>query len=317
MTNIGDVDIMQQFKRALYFAAPFHNSYKKGGHKNRMNGMRKIWIAGANGQIGTALNEVVDPLEFELLNTDKEERDVTDIDEVILFAEMNRPDVIVNCAAVTDTKLCEENPTHAFRVNALGARNLSIAARKIGAKLVQLSTDDVFDGQTTKPYCEFDDTNPITVYGKSKRAGENYVKEFTYKHFIIRSSWIYGKGKNFVTSFLERIQSESVISVASDQYGCPTSANALAKLIFYLITTNEYGTYHATCAGKCSRFEFAEEILKLSKTDRRLIKIPTPLDEHVSVRPAYAVLDNFILNILGTYQMPEWKDALKEYMGGM
>ena len=107
--------------------------------------MLKVWIVGSNGQMGTALNELIDTMEMEVLNTDKDELDITDTDEVLLYGELNRPDVIINCAAVTDTKICEENPELAYRVNALGARNLSIVARKIGAKVVQLSTDDVFD----------------------------------------------------------------------------------------------------------------------------------------------------------------------------
>ena len=134
----------------------------------------------------------------------------------------------------------------AYRVNALGARNLSIVARKNGAKIVQLSTDDVFDGQSKKPYTEFDDTNPLTVYGASKRAGENYVKEFTHKHFIIRSNWVYGKGgNNFVNRVLEVAEQGKTLSVAGDQFGSPTSAKDLARMILYLISTNEYGTYHA------------------------------------------------------------------------
>ena len=132
--------------------------------------MLKLWIVGASGQIGSAINEVLG------------------------FGEINRPDVIINCAAVTDTDLCEKEPELAYRVNALGARNLSIVARKTGAKMVQISTDDVFDGIRHTPYTEFDDTNPKTVYGRSKRAGENYVKEFTHKHFILRSNWVYGNG---------------------------------------------------------------------------------------------------------------------------
>ena len=147
--------------------------------------MLKVWIAGASGQIGRALNDVLDPMEIEALNTDLDELDITDTDEVINFGTVNRPDVIINCTGITDTDECEKNPEHAYRVNALGARNLSIVARKCGSKIVQLSTDDVFDGQSKKPYTEFDDTNPLTVYGRSKRAGEYYVKEFTHKHFII------------------------------------------------------------------------------------------------------------------------------------
>ena len=167
--------------------------------------MLKLWIVGASGQIGSAINEVLDPLEMEVFNTDKEELDITDTDEVLNFGVINRPDVIINCAAVTDTDFCEKEPELAYRVNALGARNLSIVARKTGAKMVQISTDDVFDGIRHTPYTEFDDTNPKTVYGRSKRAGENYVKEFTHKHFILRSNWVYGNGNNFVNRVLHQI----------------------------------------------------------------------------------------------------------------
>ena len=147
--------------------------------------MQKIWVCGARGQIGQAVNDVVDKLEFEMLDTDVDDLDVTDTDEVLRFGEMNRPDIIINCSGMTDISSCEENPSQAFKVNALGARNLAIVAAKMQAKMVQLSTDDVFDGRSTEPYTEFDLVNPGTVYGKSKLAGENYVKEFTTKHFIV------------------------------------------------------------------------------------------------------------------------------------
>ena len=276
--------------------------------------MLKVWIVGAEGQIGEAINEVLDPLEIEALNTDKNELDITQTDEVLRFGEIHRPDVIINCAAVTDVELCEREPEHAFRVNALGARNLSIVARKTGAKMVQLSTDDVFDGLASKPYTEFDETAPRTVYGKSKLAGERYVKEFTHKHFIIRSNWVYGKGNNFVNRVLAAADAGRSLSVAEDQYGSPTSAKDLAGIILYLITTNEYGTYHATCKGVCSRFEFAQEILKLAGKQGLLNSVPTPQSDLSSARPAYAVLDNFILRIIEVYDMPQWKDSLAEFM---
>lgn len=227
--------------------------------------MIKIWITGANGQIGTAINEVLDPLEAEVFNTDKEELDITDTEEVLNFGEMNRPDVIINCAGIVDLNLCEKEPELAYRVNALGARNLSLVARKVGSKMVQLSTDDVFDGLSKTPYSEFDDTNPKTVYGRSKRAGENYVKEFTHKHFVVRSNWVYGRGNNFVNKVLEAAKNQTPLALASDQFGSPTSAKDLARLILHLIKTNEYGTYHATCQGMCSRYEFAQEILKADR----------------------------------------------------
>lgn len=162
---------------------------------------RKFGYAVPGGQIGQAVNDVVDKLEFEMLDTDLDDLDVTDTDEVLRFGEMNRPDIIINCSGMTDIEACEENPSMAYKVNALGARNLAIVASKMQAKMVQLSTDDVFDGKSTAPYTEFDVTNPVTIYGKSKLAGENYVKEFTSKHFIVRSTWVYGKGSNFITNF--------------------------------------------------------------------------------------------------------------------
>ena len=276
--------------------------------------MLKVWIVGSEGQIGEAINEMLNPLEIEALNTDKNELDITQTDEVLRFGEINRPDVIINCAALTDVELCEKEPEHAFRVNALGARNLSIVARKTGAKMVQLSTDDVIDGFGKRPYTEFDDTNPITVYGKSKLAGEKYVKEFTHKHFIIRSNWVYGTGNNFVNRVLASADEGQALSVAEDQYGSPTSARDLARIILYLIRTNEYGTYHATCKGVCSRYEFAKEVLRLSGKKEQLNPVPTPQSDLSSARPAYAVLDNFILRIIDVYDMPDWKESLAEFM---
>ena len=276
--------------------------------------MIKIWITGANGQIGTAINEVLDPLEAEVFNTDKEELDITDTEEVLNFGEMNRPDVIINCAGIVDLNLCEKEPELAYRVNALGARNLSLVARKVGSKMVQLSTDDVFDGLSKTPYSEFDDTNPKTVYGRSKRAGENYVKEFTHKHFVVRSNWVYGRGNNFVNKVLEAAKNQTPLALASDQFGSPTSAKDLARLILHLIKTNEYGTYHATCQGMCSRYEFAQEILNAAGKEVEMKAVPTKESDLSYARPAYAVLDNFILRIIDLYQMPEWKESLQEYM---
>ena len=199
--------------------------------------MQKIWVCGARGQIGQAVNDVVDKLEFEMLDTDVDDLDVTDTDEVLRFGEMNRPDIIINWSGMTDISSCEENPSQAFKVNALGARNLAIVAAKMQAKMVQLSTDDVFDGKSTEPYTEFDITNPGTVYGKSKLAGENYVKEFTTKHFIVRSTWVYGKGQNFINGFLKKVDAGEQLSIASDQFGSPTSANELARFLLHLVHT--------------------------------------------------------------------------------
>lgn len=275
--------------------------------------MLKVWIVGSESQVGKSIAAVLDNTELSVLCTDKDELDITNTEDVLSYGEIQRPDIIINCAAITDTDLCEANPELAYRVNALGARNLSLVARKQNAKIVQLSTDDVFDGKKNAPYTEFDDTHPLTVYGRSKRAGENYVKEFTHKHFIIRSNWVYGEGgKNFVNDLLNYDGKE--LTVPADQFGSPTSAIDLARIILHLIDTNEYGTYHATCKGTCSRFEFAQEILRLA--GKSVALKPVSSAEVASVRPAYAVLDNFILRIIDVYEMPTWQKSLREYLKG-
>ena len=152
--------------------------------------MQKIWVCGARGQIGQAVNDVVDKLEFEMLDTDVDDLDVTDTDEVLRFGEMNRPDIIINCSGMTDISSCEENPSQAFKVNALGARNLAIVAAKMQAKMVQLSTDDVFDGKSTAPYIQFNITNPGTINGQSQHEDRNYVKYFITKKLIVRLTWM-------------------------------------------------------------------------------------------------------------------------------
>ncbi len=274
--------------------------------------MVKLWIVGSESQIGKAILSVLDPIAFEVFCTDQNELDITNTEEVLHYGELNRPSIIINCAAITDIKRCEAEPEEAYRVNALGARNLSLVARKHNAKIVQLSTDDVFDGTKETPYTEFDPTNALSVYGRSKQAGENYVKEFTHKHFIIRSTWVYGDGKNFVNALLQSAETEASVSIPTDQMGSPTSAKDLARLILHLIETNEYGTYHATCKGHCSRFEFAEEILRLSG---KTLKLNPALAKDVpTARPNNAVLDNFILRIIALYDMPTWQESLKEYL---
>ena len=263
--------------------------------------MQKIWICGAKGQIGQAINEIIDKLEFKVLDTDIDDLDITDTDEVLRFGEMNRPDIIINCAGLTNIEECENDISKAYKVNALGARNLSIIARKLEAKLVHISTDDVFDGKSDQPYNEFDQTRPQTAYGKSKLAGEQYVKEFTYKHFIIRSTWVYGLGNNFINDLLEKVNKGESLAIASDQFGSPTSAKELARFILHLIDTNEYGTYHATNKGVCSRYEFAHEILKLTGKEAQMKAVPTHLYDFSKVRPAYCVLDNFIMSMTPVY----------------
>ena len=175
----------------------------------------KIWVAGASGRVGTMIHNMLDMRDVELLETDVEELDITCAADVNLFGSRNRPNTIINCAGMTDVQECEDNIEQAYKVNALGARNLSAIARKIDARIIQISTDDIFWDNSCRRFHEFDTPNPRTVYGKSKLAGENFVKELAPKHLIIRSSWVYGKeGHNFVNSIIEQVQRGGIIEAA-------------------------------------------------------------------------------------------------------
>lgn len=278
--------------------------------KNR----ERIWVAGAGGQVGRDFVRLLEKAEeVELIPTDIGDVDITDGDSVRLFMEMNRPEIIVNCVGMTDILACEENKDDAFRINALGARNLSVAARSFRSRIVQISTDDVFDGTTEQPYDEFDTPVPNSVYGKSKLAGENFVRSIAPKYLILRSSWVYGEGKNFVTDVLRKIENGETIQVEQG-YASPTSALEAARMILRLLEEEAYGTYHATCQGVCSRYEFARKIAQLSGKEAKIEEMAVRRN---LLRPRYAVLDNLMLRISGIEMMQPWEAALEEYIRGI
>jgi dTDP-4-dehydrorhamnose reductase len=220
--------------------------------------------------------------------------------------------VIINCAGLTDLSACESNPDQAYLVNALGARNLAQEAQEIDAKLIQISTDDVFGIDRSVPYNEFDYLSPRSIYGKTKAAGEQLVKDLTNRYIIVRSSWVYGLGKDFVHDILDAVKNGGVLHVPSNQFSSPTSAKELAKVIREFIERDSYGTYHAVCQGFCSRYDYAKAILELSGNADKLTVEPY-IDES-SNRPRYSVLDNLMLRISGIQQPKDWKDALTEYL---
>lgn len=280
--------------------------------------MKKIWITGAEGHIGTALLDLLEGVEYQLLLTDIEEVDITKIDEVTQFVHVNRPDVVINCAGLTDVQECENNVDEAYRVNAIGVRNVALAANEVNAKVIQISTDDVFDKESRVPYNEFDNVHPRTIYGKSKEAGEKILTQLLNRFVIIRSSWIYGIGRDFVDEVLRNVGQGKTMEVPNNQYAAPTSAKELAKVIRYFIDNEEYGLYHVVCPGSCSRYEFARTILEYSGKAGELDLYPVVIED--SARPTYSVLDNMMLRLTGIEEPKEWKTALKEYLdetGGM
>lgn len=274
--------------------------------------MKKIWITGAEGHIGTALLDLLEGVEYQLLPTDINEVDITKIDEVTQFVHVNRPDVVINCAGLTDVQECENNVDEAYRVNAIGVRNVALAANEVNAKVIQISTDDVFDKESRIPYNEFDNVHPRTIYGKSKEAGEKILTQLLNRFVIIRSSWIYGIGRDFVDEVLRNVGQGKTMEVPNNQYAAPTSAKELAKVIRYFIDNEEYGLYHVVCPGSCSRYEFARTILEYSGKAGELDLYPVVIED--SARPTYSVLDNMMLRLTGIEEPKDWKAALKEYL---
>ena len=230
--------------------------------------MRKILVTGCNGQLGRAIQQVyLDEVEFILTDVvegkDISPLNIMELDEVLSFVDKKKPDVIINCAAATNVDGCEKDWNFAYKLNAIGPRNLAIAANRIGAKLVHVSTDYVFPGNATKPITEFDIPAPISAYGKTKYEGEKFVQQFADKWFIVRTAWLYGDGKNFVKTMMSLSQNHDELSVVCDQLGSPTSALELARMIHYIEPTSNYGIFHGTCEGSTNWADFAEEIFKL------------------------------------------------------
>lgn len=275
----------------------------------------KILITGSKGQLGL---ELVKQLKikglYKIIDTDRDELDIVDIDNVNEFILSSKPDVVINCAAHTAVDLCETDIENAYKINAIGPRNLAIACEKIGAKFVQVSTDYVFDGNIDRPYREDDNTCPNSIYGSSKLMGENFTKEFCSRHFIVRTAWLYGDGNNFVRTMLKLSETNKEINIVNDQFGSPTSTVDLAKAIIELIHTEHYGTYHGTCEGKCSWYDFAQKIFEISNIDIKVNPVTSEEYKRLAPRPAYSVLDNFMLKLVGLNSFRNWEDALIEYL---
>lgn len=277
--------------------------------------MKSIIVTGCNGQLGRAINKQLGSnTEYSLVNTDVAELDITNIDAVMKLAREVKPYAIINCAAHTAVDACETDVDNAYRINAIGPRNLSIAATETGAKMIQVSTDYVFDGFGDKALTEFDKTNPQGIYGKTKLAGEEFVKDFAEKYFIIRTAWLYGEGKNFVKTMLRLSEDHDLVTVVGDQYGTPTSASELAKAICYLLPTENYSLFHGTCEGSCNWAEFAEEIFRLAGKSTQVKHITTAEFGAAAPRPAYSVLEKYMFKLTTDFRFADWHDAVEEYM---
>jgi dTDP-4-dehydrorhamnose reductase len=283
---------------------------------------RRIVITGANGQLGHAVNQVLkNRTDITIINTDMGEPtaycpiilDITNPVAVMNLVQDLKPEIIINCAAHTAVDLCETDQERAYRINALGPKNLATAADALDVTLVHISTDYVFDGNAENPYAEDAVTNPQSVYGTTKLAGEDFVKTLCSKYYIIRTAWLYGNGKNFIKTMLNLAEKNPEIKVVNDQFGSPTSALELARAIEVIMDSEQYGIYHATCEGVTTWYEFAVEIFNQSGEDVIVKPISSEEFKAAAKRPQYSVLENKRLKELG-YNMMPWQEALREYM---
>lgn len=283
---------------------------------------RRIVITGACGQLGRALNQVLkERSDLTIVNTGSREPtaycpiilDITNSVAVMNFIQEIKPEIIINCTAHTGVDLCESEQEKAYRMNAIGPKNLAAAAAALEAKLIHISTDYVFDGEGDAPYAEDSVTNPNTVYGTTKLAGEEFVESLCENYNIIRTAWLYGEGRNFVKTMLALAEKNSEIRVVNDQYGSPTSALELARAIAFLIDSDGQGIYHGVCEGTATWYEFAVEIFRLAGKEVKVIPITTEEYPTPAKRPKYSVLKNTRLAEAG-HTLKFWKDALKEYM---
>lgn len=275
-----------------------------------------IWVTGAEGRLGSALVALLKKdVEHKVVGTDLDV-DITDMEAVEQCIKVYRPNIVINCASISDADYCEQNMVKAFKVNALGARNLAAASRSANAKMIQLSTDDVFSGKSSVHLTEFDRPDPQSVYGRSKYAGENYVRELNPKHLIVRSSWVYGAAnddakEDYFSYVVKHGKSNTAFEAPLDRIGSPTSADVLADFICCMLDKAEYGIYHASCDGMCSRHEFATSILALMGYDTSLAKGYFSVENRGRIS---ILLDNLMMKMTEIYTMPQWFDELKGYV---
>jgi dTDP-4-dehydrorhamnose reductase len=292
----------------------------------------KITITGCNGQLGSELQKILRNGVSELGNIpetlmgaeldciDIGELDITDFSASLNHTLAFTPDIIINCAAFTNVDMCETHEDEAYRVNAIGARNMAVCAERVGAKMIHISTDYVFPGNAEKPYSEYDMPDPKSVYGLTKLAGENFVRDFSTKWFIVRTSWLYGyKGGNFVKKIMSLAKEQNSIKVVADQIGNPTNAADLAHHILKIAAAYEYGLYHCTGSGECSWHDFAVKIIEYAGINTAVY--PCRSAEYPSrvKRPSYSSLDHRMLRLTVGDEMRKWQDALKyfiEHYGG-
>lgn len=274
----------------------------------------RIIVTGANGQLGKQMVEELSPDLYEVYPFDKNGLDITNMSQVMYILKQIHPHVIIHCAAYTKVDAAEEEEDLAYLVNAIGTRNVAVVAQNLGAKFVYISTDYVFPGDKVNGYHEFHQPAPINIYGASKYAGEQFVKDLHNQYFIIRTSWLYGKyGNNFVKTMMRLGEEKESLSIVADQVGSPTYVKDLIAVIKKLIVTSLYGTYHVSNSGSCSWYELAKEIFSQSNKQVKVFSVSTEEFGAKAPRPKCSIFQHKMLQLNGFSKMPSWEEGLKRF----
>jgi len=273
----------------------------------------KILLTGHKGQLGRTLLPLLTA--HDVFGLDLPAHDITDRDALLALARDFRPDLILHPAALTNVDGCARDPALAYRVNGMGTQNVALAAAEVDAELLYVSTNEVFDGRTADPYHEWVATNPINAYGRSKLAGEWYTQHLLTRFYIVRTAWLYAAGgRNFPHRMIELADERGSLKVVTDEVGSPTYVMDMARALVALIETHAYGIYHLVNEGIASRYEFAQEILRLSGRGHIPLTPITSADyPRASTPPPYAPLANNAAAALGIRLRP-WQEALAEFL---
>ena len=273
----------------------------------------KILITGSNGQLGQELAEILPGQGHEVVALAHRELDIADPEAVEWAVEAHSPELLVNAAAYTNVDGCETQTDLAYSVNALGPRNMAQTCERLGCELLHVSTNYVFDGEGDRPYEPFDPPNPISAYGRTKLAGEEYVKHLTRRWYIVRTAGVYGRGHNFVRTMLRLGAERDMLKIKDDEFVSPTYARELAEGIVEVLESRHYGLYHLTNADSCSWYEFTEEIFRLAGIEVEVVPIPGSDYPLPAARPANGVLSS-LGNPSGSAELRHWREALADYL---
>lgn len=275
----------------------------------------KILVTGVGGQLGYDVCRVLSARNIEHNGVDIADFDITDRAATHSYIFAYRPDAVIHCSAWTAVDKAEDNLELVHKVNAEGPRNIAEVCKEIGAKLLYISTDYVFPGDSERFYEPEDPTGPLGAYGATKLGGELAVRELLERYFIVRISWVFGKnGNNFVKTMLRLAETKQELNVVCDQIGSPTYTADLAPLLFDMVQTDKYGVYHATNEGVCSWAEFAREIFRLTGKDIKVNPVPTSEYPTRALRPLNSRMSKDKLEKMGFSRLPPWQDALKRYI---